>query len=170
LQISQNIRQARLNSGLSQEAVADKLGVKRTTFANWEKDTEPEMTIIKSIAEILGVNYIDIIDSVIAPAENKPKGGAPKKPEHLADLIEWSRGLYIAHKDFARAHRELSEAHNAIAQTNRDLAGLLKSNSSQPAKNQEAKTPEDLAFENTLEEDETKKREVKDKGHGAKKP
>lgn len=41
--------------------MADALGVKRTTYANWEQKIEPDLTTIKSIAEILGVDFSQII-------------------------------------------------------------------------------------------------------------
>lgn len=53
LQISANIAQARESRGLTQAEVAQKLGMSRSTYANWEKTTEPSFSDIKRIAEIL---------------------------------------------------------------------------------------------------------------------
>ena len=61
LQICQNIKQARLSLGKSQQEIADLIGVKRTTYANWENNTEPDMTTIKSLSKILGVSVSDIL-------------------------------------------------------------------------------------------------------------
>lgn len=43
--------------------MADLLGVKRTTYANWEQNTEPEIGIIRKISKILGVELSQLISS-----------------------------------------------------------------------------------------------------------
>lgn len=62
MQICGNIRQAREAAGKTQQEIANLLGVKRTTYANWEEKTEPSITKIKEIAEILGVSFYDLIN------------------------------------------------------------------------------------------------------------
>lgn len=55
LQIAENIRRERISKGLSQQEMADKLGVKRSTYAEWEGKVEPKGSILLRIAEILGM-------------------------------------------------------------------------------------------------------------------
>lgn len=62
LQICQNIRQARLNKGYTQQKVADLLGEKRSTYKNWEENTEPDLSKLKTIAGVLGVNLDELIN------------------------------------------------------------------------------------------------------------
>lgn len=62
MQISHNIRTIRENKGLKIVDVAEKLGVSRTTYSNWENETEPTIAVIKQIADVFGVHYIEIIE------------------------------------------------------------------------------------------------------------
>lgn len=62
LQICENIRQARDSAGFTQAEMADLLGVKRTTYANWESTTEPNIATIKKISQILGVEFSQLIN------------------------------------------------------------------------------------------------------------
>lgn len=92
-QICQNIRQARLNKGLSQQKVADLLHEKRTTYANWENETEPELTKIREIAKVLGVSFTSIVDSKIEPATSKDKHITTRN--QLKDIGESKRGIMV---------------------------------------------------------------------------
>lgn len=65
MQICQNIKQARVSSGLTQDEIADKLGTKRSTYKNWEDATEPSLSIIKAIAGHLGVPAYKLLIGVI---------------------------------------------------------------------------------------------------------
>lgn len=67
LQIPENIRQARVSSGKTQKEMAHLLGVKRTTYANWEENTEPAIATIKDIAKILGIEFYSLIEEAPPP-------------------------------------------------------------------------------------------------------
>lgn len=56
LQMNENIRQARLAKGFSQEKMAELLGESRSTYAEWERNTEPKVSVFLKIAEILEIN------------------------------------------------------------------------------------------------------------------
>ncbi len=58
--------------------MADLLGVKRTTYANWEKDTEPSMTIIRSIADTLKVPF----DTLLHGENDKNAAHDEQRPYH----------------------------------------------------------------------------------------
>jgi transcriptional regulator with XRE-family HTH domain len=68
LQLFENIKQARLNKGFTQQYVADKLKVKRTTYANWEVETEPDLTKIMEISQILEVGFDQLIHGKVEPS------------------------------------------------------------------------------------------------------
>ena len=54
--------------------MAKKLGLKnRSTYQNWEKQTEPDMETLKKIAKILGVQAYKLLEGVIEffPGEEK---------------------------------------------------------------------------------------------------
>ena len=55
LQIGENIRRARVSKGLTQQQMADKLGEKRSTYAEWEGKVEPKGSVLLRISEILGI-------------------------------------------------------------------------------------------------------------------
>lgn len=53
-----SLRAARVNVGLSQKAVAERLGVSNKTISNWENGvTFPPADIIPAICELYGVSY-----------------------------------------------------------------------------------------------------------------
>lgn len=59
--INDNIKKARKNAGLTQDQIALKLGVKRTTYASWEDKTEPALSILNDIAKVVGVGIMDLL-------------------------------------------------------------------------------------------------------------
>ncbi len=55
------LKAARVNVGLTQEAVAKKLGISISTVKNWEKGkTFPKQPQIERLCEIFGVSYDNI--------------------------------------------------------------------------------------------------------------
>jgi transcriptional regulator with XRE-family HTH domain len=54
LQVHEKIRQARVSAGLSVEELAEKIGVKRTTYQYWEEVT-PSLAKIRKVAKALGI-------------------------------------------------------------------------------------------------------------------
>jgi len=108
LQICSNIKQERILANRTQQEMANSLNVKRTTYANWEKDTEPDMTILKSIAQILGISIGKIIGEDIQAETQKESTILPKfnrNDESLHNLIQQC---------------------GTLVETNRDLKDMLK--------------------------------------------
>lgn len=66
LQICINIKRARESAKKTQEEMASLLGVKRTTYANWEKNTEPTFSNLREIAKILNIELGDLLNSDIS--------------------------------------------------------------------------------------------------------
>ena len=93
LQICQNIRQARLNKGLSQQKTADLLGEKRTTYANWENETEPDLTKIREIAKIFDVSFTDLVEGNIEA--KTPKDRHITTRNHLKQIGESKKGIMV---------------------------------------------------------------------------
>lgn len=59
---SENMRKARIKAGLTQEFVADKIGVATSTYSLYEKGTrEPNVLRIKQIADALGVTGDELL-------------------------------------------------------------------------------------------------------------
>lgn len=99
LQIHEKIVQARVSLGLTQEEVADKLGVPRTTYKGWEIKT-PSIDKVKRIAEALGLP----IDYFFAQNGEKTANDIdPKYVRTIEDLNEMYK------KEIARLQTELNE-------------------------------------------------------------
>lgn len=61
--LSENIKNARLKTGLSQQELAGKLNVVRQTVSKWEKGTSvPDAAMLKSTADILNVSVNALLD------------------------------------------------------------------------------------------------------------
>lgn len=55
MSIYEKIRECRRNAGLTQEDAAKKLGIKRTTYANWETRKVPELEELGKLADLFNV-------------------------------------------------------------------------------------------------------------------
>ncbi|EFP61757.1 DNA-binding helix-turn-helix protein [Erysipelotrichaceae bacterium 3_1_53] len=63
MKLGNSLFQARRKSGLSQEAVAEKLGVSRQTVSKWETDeTVPDICQSKKMAVFYNMTLDDLID------------------------------------------------------------------------------------------------------------
>jgi transcriptional regulator with XRE-family HTH domain len=62
IKFANNLREARLTVGLSQEAVAEKAGLDRTYISSCERNLRnPTIRTIERIADALGVSPVDLI-------------------------------------------------------------------------------------------------------------
>ena len=67
MELGSNLFNARKKSGLSQEAVAEKLGVSRQTISKWEKNLSvPDADTLIRLAEILEVSVSELLGTNIA--------------------------------------------------------------------------------------------------------
>jgi transcriptional regulator with XRE-family HTH domain len=74
----------RKKSGLSQEDVAEKLGVSRQTVSKWETDqTVPELIKAKLLSQLYNVSYDYLISG-------SPIGGDVTSIEMIVDEIDWT--------------------------------------------------------------------------------
>lgn len=64
MKISQNLRKIRVNrTKLSQQEIADFLGVDRNTYANWEKgENDVKSEYIPKLAQVLGVGIDELFE------------------------------------------------------------------------------------------------------------
>ena len=69
---SNTLKKLRLESGISQQALADKMYVTRSTVARWESGTRlPDAMMIAQLAEVLGVN-VDMLLSAVTQSDECP--------------------------------------------------------------------------------------------------
>ena len=113
----ETLRQLRLQKGLSQQALADKMIVTRPTVARWESgDRIPDALTIKRLAEILGVES-SLLLSALEEKQERPtiilvddrkivlRGGIRVLEEALpeANIIGFSKGKEVI--EYAKNNR-----------------------------------------------------------------
>lgn len=82
----ENLRGARIAAGLTQEALAQRLGVVKQTIGNYERgEREPDLATLRAIAAALGVTPADLLDD--SPATQPIKGGITMNPITLNELL-----------------------------------------------------------------------------------
>ena len=76
--LAERIYSLRKERGLSQERLAEAVGVSRQTVSKWERGAaEPELEKLRALAEVFGVS----LDSLAGGAEDAPAArGVPKSP------------------------------------------------------------------------------------------
>lgn len=112
MQLSKKIYDCRTKARLSQEALAEKIGVSRQAVSKWENgDAEPEIGKLRLLADAFGVT----VDWLLSDAE--PEGKKTERPEpvpaaapHNANWVDsipgvigklmrrygWLFGVYLA--------------------------------------------------------------------------
>ena len=81
--LGQNIQNARRAQGLSQEALAEKIGVSRQALGKWEKDTAlPGLDNLQALAAALGIG----VDALLG-AENADPAVPAVTLDALRDLL-----------------------------------------------------------------------------------
>ena len=64
MQIGNKIRRMSINAGMTQEQLANKLGVSGQSVSKWERGVSvPEISNLKKISHILGVSVDYLIDN-----------------------------------------------------------------------------------------------------------
>ena len=82
----QHLAQLRKNAGLSQQELADMVGVKQGTITYWEvTDKHPRSEVIEKMAEILNVNIEDILN--IRKNVKKPSSGPTGKARRIFETV-----------------------------------------------------------------------------------
>lgn len=72
--LSENIRETRKKIGLSQEELAEEIGVSRQTISNWEKGiNSPPTACLKKMSQRLGVSVLELLGE-------EPEEQAEKRP------------------------------------------------------------------------------------------
>lgn len=90
MKLGNSLFQARRKSGLSQEAVAEKLGVSRQTVSKWETDeTVPDICQSKKMAVLYNMTLDDLIDFDLE--QNKIQEIIEKTNESVEEKIDWTK-------------------------------------------------------------------------------
>ena len=83
---------ARKNKGLSQEMVAEKLGVSRQTISKWETDeTLPDIRQSKNLAVLYGLSLDELIDWDGDRNLQEIQEAIDRTSDETADKIDWQK-------------------------------------------------------------------------------
>ena len=117
MSLGNSLFDARKKKGLSQEEVAEKLGVSRQTISKWEtEETVPDIYQAKRLAKIYGLSLDELIDTDLDQKEIEEviKNTDEKKEEKINWTNAWSRkypvlATYQQEVDIDRYARQIRE-------------------------------------------------------------
>ena len=90
MSLGNNLFHARKKTGLSQEAVAEKLGVSRQTISKWETDeTLPDICQSKKLSVLYGLSLDELIDFDMDV--KKLEQVVKNTPEKVSQKVDWSK-------------------------------------------------------------------------------
>lgn len=90
MSLGSSLCRARKKSGLSQEAVAEKLGVSRQTISKWETDeTLPDISQSKRMAALYKLSLDELIDFDLEVQEVQE--AIERTSDKVADKIDWTK-------------------------------------------------------------------------------
>ncbi|WP_325200463.1 helix-turn-helix transcriptional regulator [Oscillibacter sp.] len=90
MRLGSNLSDARKKKGLSQEAVAEKLGVSRQTISKWEMDeTLPDIRQSKRLAVLYGLTLDELIEFDLEVREIQET--IDRTREEVSEKIDWTK-------------------------------------------------------------------------------
>lgn len=90
MRLGSSLFEARKKKGLSQEAVAEKLGVSRQTISKWETDeTLPDIRQSKRLAVLYGLTLDELIEFDLEVREIQE--AIDRTREEVSDKIDWTK-------------------------------------------------------------------------------
>lgn len=90
MNLGNSLCRARKNAGLSQEAVAEKLGVSRQTISKWETDeTLPDIRQSKRLAALYKTSLDALID--FDPDVQEIQEAIQRTSDAVTDKIDWTK-------------------------------------------------------------------------------
>ena len=109
MNLGENLFQARKKKGLSQEAVAEKLGVSRQTISKWETDeTLPDIRQAKKLAVLYGLTLDELIEFNVDVQEIQEV--INKTTEETVNKVDWTKVWAEEYPILARYQDEVDVA------------------------------------------------------------
>ncbi len=109
MRLGGNLYRARKSRGLSQEAVAEKLGVSRQTISKWETDeTLPDIRQSKRLAVLYGLSLDELIEFDIDVKEIQDV--IDRTSEETSEKIDWAKAWSKKYPILAQYRQEMDTA------------------------------------------------------------
>ena len=106
MSLGSNLSDARKKKSLSQEAVAEKLGVSRQTISKWETDeTLPDIRQSKHLALLYGLTLDELIAFDLEVQEIQEV--IDRTREEVSDKIDWTKAWSKKYPILAQYQREV---------------------------------------------------------------
>ena len=106
MNLGNNLFQARKKCGLSQEEVAEKLGVSRQTISKWETDeTLPDIRQSKRLAVLYGLSLDELIEFDIDVREIQEV--IDRTGDEVSEKIDWTKMWSRKYPILAQYQREV---------------------------------------------------------------
>lgn len=106
MSLGNSLYRARKNTGLSQEAVAEKLGVSRQTISKWETDeTLPDIRQAKGLAVLYGQSLDELIEFDLEVQEIQE--AIDRTSEAVTEKIDWAKAWSKKYPILAQYQREV---------------------------------------------------------------
>ena len=146
--INDNIKAARKDAGYTQEEMAEKLGVNRSTYAYWELNTDPDFNSITAIAKLCGYKFKDLIDEnfITKNLLNDPPAKYKNDRKSAADIKLVDKDELVIH--------DLIIAKSMLRVMLRTQAEIIAAQTKQPVKSVLGKLTEAVRAETSEEFDE----------------
>ena len=88
MELGKKIRQLRFRAGLTQEQLADKLGIGAQAVSKWENAVAmPDITLLPCLAEIFGVTIDDLFDLTVEQRMNRIESSLDIESELSQDVF-----------------------------------------------------------------------------------
>ncbi|WP_320408670.1 helix-turn-helix transcriptional regulator [Candidatus Soleaferrea massiliensis] len=112
MSLGNNLFHARKNKGLSQEMVAEKLGVSRQTISKWETDeTLPDIQQSKKLAVLYGLSLDELIEFDIDIKEIQEI--IEKTNDEVTEKINWTKAWSKKYPILAQYQNEVEVSYYA---------------------------------------------------------
>ena len=113
MRLGSNLSDARKKKGLSQEAVAEKLGVSRQTISKWETDeTLPDIRQSKQLAVLYGLTLDELIEFDLEVREIQE--AIDRTREEVSDKIDWTKAWSKKYPVLAQYQTQVDAAPYAV--------------------------------------------------------
>ena len=95
MELGKKIRQLRFKAGLTQEQLADQLGISAQSVSKWENNVAmPDITSLPLLAEILGISIDDLFDLTVEQRLNRIENRMDVEDELPQDVF-WEYEEYL---------------------------------------------------------------------------